>query len=115
VAGGLQGGTGRAVVNPGTPHEQKLAPLSDGTVLRRGDVLLLETGGGGGHGHPFDRPPERVLQDVRDGFVSAAAARRDYGVAISGDAVDFAATRSLRTRRPGEKAFHRKGYVDAVG
>ena len=80
VGGGMRGGTGRAVVNPGTPHERKLAPLSDGTVLRRGDILLLETGGGGGHGHPFDRPAEQVLQDVRDGFVSVAAARRDYGV-----------------------------------
>jgi N-methylhydantoinase B len=65
VGGGMRGGTGRAVVNPGTPHERKLAPLSDGTVLRRGDILLLETGGGGGQGHPLDRPAEQVLQDVR--------------------------------------------------
>ena len=60
-------------------------------------------------------PPERVLQDVRDGFVSVAAARHDYGVAITGDAVDLAATRSLRAPRPAGKAFHRKGYVDAIG
>jgi N-methylhydantoinase B len=103
VAGGMRGGTGRAVINPGTRHERKLAPLSDGTVLRPGDVLLLETGGGGGHGHPFDRPPERVLQDVRDGFVSLEAARRDYGVAIIRDAVDDAGTHQLRARR-GETA-----------
>jgi N-methylhydantoinase B len=115
VAGGLQGGVGRAVVNPGTPHEKFLAPLSDGTVLRRGDILLLETGGGGGHGHPFDRVAERVLQDVRDGFVSVEAARRDYGVMIAGNAVDEAATRAHRTARPAMKAFHRKGYVDAIG
>ena len=96
IGGGMCGGTGRAVVNPDTPRERKLAPLSDGTVLRRGDILLLETGGGGGHGHPFDRLAEQVLQDVRDGFVSVAAARRDYGVSIAGDALDEAATRSLR-------------------
>jgi N-methylhydantoinase B len=115
AAGGLQGGTGRAVVNPGTPHEQALAPLSDGTVLRRGDILLLETGGGGGHGHPFDRPRELVLQDIRNGFVSREAALRDYGVAVSGDAVDEAATTELRHRRPAAKAFHRRGYVDVIG
>jgi N-methylhydantoinase B len=97
VAGGMRGGTGRAVVNPGTSREKVLAPLSDGTVLRRGDILLLETGGGGGHGHPFERSADQVLQDVRDGFVSIAAARRDYGVAIAGDAVDRDATQSLRT------------------
>jgi N-methylhydantoinase B len=96
VGGGMPGGTGRAVVNPGTPRERQLAPLSDGTVLRRGDILLLETGGGGGQGHPFDRPAEQVLQDVRDGFVSIGAARRDYGVAIAGDATDESATCSLR-------------------
>jgi N-methylhydantoinase B len=115
VAGGMQGGTGRALVNPGTPHERKLAPLSDGTVLRCGDILLLETGGGGGHGHPFDRPAERVLQDIRNGFVSLEAARRDYGVAIADDAVDRQATGVLRATRPAAKAFHRKGYVDAIG
>jgi len=95
-AGGKCGGTGRAVVNPGTPHEQLLAPLSDGTVLRRGDIVLLETGGGGGYGNPFDRPVERVVQDTRDGFVSLAAACRDYGVAIVDDAVDVVRTRALR-------------------
>jgi N-methylhydantoinase B len=99
VGGGMRGGTGRAVVNAGTSREQKLAPLSDGTVLRRGDILLLETGGGGGHGDPFERPAECVLQDVLDGFVSVAAARRDYGVAIAGDAVDEAGTHALRTRQ----------------
>jgi N-methylhydantoinase B len=115
VAGGLQGGTGRAVVNPGTAKELVLAPLSDGTVLRRGDVLLLETGGGGGHGHPFDRPDARVLEDIADGFVSVEAARRDYGVLVREGAVDEVATEALRARRPAAKAFHRGGYVDAIG
>src|SRR5690349_14416843 len=96
VAGGMAGGTGRAVVNPGTTREQVLAALSDGTVLRRGDILLLETGGGGGHGHPFERGAEQVLQDVRDGFVSPAAAQRDYGVMIDEDTIDADATRLLR-------------------
>ncbi len=100
VGGALRGGTGRAVVNPGTPRERVLPPLSDGTVLKRGDILLLETGGGGGHGHPFERPAEQVLSDVCDGFVSVAAARRDYGVAIHDDELDVAATQTLRTMLP---------------
>ena len=115
VAGGLNGGTGRAVLNPGTPHQRLLPPLSDGTVLRRGDILLLETGGGGGHGHPFDRPAEQVLQDIADGFISADAAQHDYGVVVVNDAIDEAATCALRAKRPPAKAFHRKEYVDAIG
>ena len=81
---------------PGTPHERILAPLSDGTVLRRGDILLLETGGGGGHGHPFDRPAEQVLQDVRDGFVSVGGGTARLRRGDRRRALDEAATRSLR-------------------
>ncbi|WP_200305317.1 hydantoinase B/oxoprolinase family protein [Paracraurococcus ruber] len=114
VAGGKNGGSGRAVVNPGTPEERLLPPLSDGTVLRRGDLLRLETGGGGGWGHPFDRPAEQVLQDVRGGFVSPAAALRDYGVAIRDGVVDAARTAALRAQRPAAGLFHRHGYADAV-
>ncbi len=114
VAGGLNGGSGRAVVNPGTPGERVLAPLSDGTVLKRGDVLRLETGGGGGWGHPFARDPALVLADVKGGAVSAEAAARDYGVVIRDGAVDAAATAARREGRGEVKLFHRKGYVDAV-
>jgi N-methylhydantoinase B len=47
--------------------------------------------------------------------VSLEAARRDYGVVITDDAVDRQATDALRATRPAAKAFHRKGYVDAIG
>ena len=114
IAGGMAGGAGRAVVNPGTNHERLLGPLSDGNVLRKGDVLRIETGGGGGHGHPFDRPPEKVLEDVLGGFVSVDAARRLYGVAIGAGAVDRTDTARLRTNRPATGAFHRHGYVDRL-
>jgi len=115
VAGGLAGGTGRAVVNPDTERECVLAPLSDGTMLRRGDVLLIETGGGGGHGHPFDRPAAQVAQDIRDGFVSIEAARHDYGVIVRDGVLDYAATAALRATKPSMRAFHRHEYVDAIG
>ena len=106
VTGGLSGGSGRAVVNPGRAEERLLAPLSDGTVLRRGDVLLLETGGGGGHGHPFERAPELVLQDVLNGFVSVRAAKERYGVVVADDSVDAPATAARRARRPEAGGFH---------
>ena len=109
------GRLGRVVVNPGTNHERALAPLSDGNVLRHGDVLRIETGGGGGHGHPFDRPPEHVAEDVAGGFVTAEAAQRLYGVALVDGAIDKAATARLRARRPETKAFHRHAYVDSLG
>ena len=113
-AGGMGGGPGRAVVNPGTSRERALAPLSDGNMLYRGDVLRIETGGGGGHGHPFDRPAQRVADDVADGFVSAEAARDLYGVVLRDGEVDRPATEARRAARPDSLRFHRTGYRDAA-
>ncbi|MCX7375156.1 MAG: hydantoinase B/oxoprolinase family protein [Alphaproteobacteria bacterium] len=112
--GGLSGGTGRAIVNPGRPNERLLRPLSDGNKVKKGDILRIETGGGGGHGHPYDRPPEAVLQDVADGFVSVEAAARLYGVIIREGVPDPAATAAARATRPASRAFHRVEYVDAL-
>jgi N-methylhydantoinase B len=114
MAGGMAGGAGRVVVNPGSNHERILQPLSDGNMLKKGDVLRIETGGGGGYGHPYDRPSESVLDDVLGGFVTPKAARDLYGVAINSDEVDPDLTRRLRTKRPDVKAFHRHGYVDSL-
>jgi N-methylhydantoinase B len=54
--------------------------------------------GGGGYGDAWSRPAEAVLRDVRDGLVSLAGARRDYGVVLApdGHSVDAAATADLR-------------------
>jgi N-methylhydantoinase B len=114
AAGGLSGGVARAVVNPGRPDERVLPPLSDGNILRRGDVLRIETGGGGGRGHPFDRDPQDVLRDVLEGYVSIEAAQTQYGVVIREQRVDDAATDQLRRERPAASAFHRKGALDAL-
>jgi N-methylhydantoinase B len=105
IAGGMSGGVGQAVVNPGTPQERVLASLSDGNMLKHGDILRIETGGGGGYGHPHDRPPETVLRDVLGGFVSREAAERLYGVAIRDFEVDAVTTAALRANRPPTRAL----------
>ncbi|MEX0408988.1 hydantoinase B/oxoprolinase family protein [Aquibium sp. LZ166] len=114
IDGGMGGGTGRAIVNPGTQNERLLAPLSDGNRLVRGDILRMETGGGGGYGHPFDRPAGKVLEDVLGGYVSREAAARLYGVVLSGNGVDELATTRARTLRPATRRFHRTEYVDVL-
>jgi len=109
-AGGKSAGVGGAWVNPGTSNERVIPPLSDGTVLTKGDVLRIHTGGGGGMGHPYDRPAESVHEDVLGGFVTAAAARNEYGVVITDDVLDPASTEALRQDRPAVMAFHRNTY-----
>jgi N-methylhydantoinase B len=114
TAGGKSGGTARAIINPGRNSEVILAPLSDGNKLRKGDVLRIETGGGGGRGHPYDRPPSAVLRDVLEGYVSIDAARRDYGVMIAEGELDLPATLATRRDRPAAANFHRMDYVDEL-
>jgi N-methylhydantoinase B len=70
-------------------------------------VLRYINRGGGGWGDPLSREPERVLIDVRDGYVTVTGAARDYAVVVVGDAdedpeglvVDEAATALLRASR----------------
>ena len=50
-------------------------------LIARGQRVRLETPGGGGFGDPRRRDPARVARDVAMGYVSPAAARRDYGAA----------------------------------
>jgi len=79
AAGGKPGALGSLTLNPGTPGEQALPSRFSGVKLMRGDMLKFERAGGGGLGDPYARPFEAVLSDVLDGYVSRAAAIRDYG------------------------------------
>jgi N-methylhydantoinase B len=73
-----------AIVNPGTPHERTAG--GHYRFVKDGDVLVNNSGGGGGWGDPFERDPVRVLEDVRDGYVSLQAALDAYGVSLDTDA-----------------------------
>src|SRR5438093_7768865 len=78
------------------------------TEIDKGDSFLIETAGGGGFWSPLERPAERVLSDVRSGYVSLEAARRDYGVVIQQQgrrfSLDVEATTALRRSRNQEKS-----------
>jgi N-methylhydantoinase B len=114
VNGGHSGRPGRIVVNPGTPEERELKPLSDNNRLRQGDLLRVMTSGGGGWGHPFDRPATRVREDVLDGFVSCERALTDYSIVLDPQSleVDEVETAKLRKDRRSETAmFHRGRYL----
>jgi N-methylhydantoinase B len=83
------------------PYGQPVHPTAAGSALR------YLNHGGGGWGNPFEREPERVQRDVRDGYVSIEGAARDYGVVVIGDPesdpeglrIDLEATALLRTGR----------------
>jgi len=74
--------------------------------LKPGDAFRVRSGGGGGYGSPFERPVVEVQADVRQGYVSAAAAADLYGVVIDPDTLepDLVATERLRASRRSARA-----------
>ena len=68
--------------------------------LADGAVVSSVTGTGGGFGDPLEREPERVREDVLDGYVTVEEARDDYGVALDPASLelDEAETARLRAR-----------------
>ena len=62
-----------------------------------GAAAIVRTGGGGGWGDPLDREPALVQNDVAEGLISSAAARKYYGVALRRNlSLDENATQALR-------------------
>jgi N-methylhydantoinase B len=96
---------------PGGPSMNTLWRNGDETLLptmpmealqlKQGDVFAHIAAGGGGFGAALERPAGQVLEDVRDGKVSVAAAAELYGVVIAADGLtlDADATAALRDSR----------------
>jgi len=100
LEGGGPGVTATTLVK--APGESEFhPPTSQPLTWPAGTEVLYMTAGGGGWGNPLERDPERVLRDVREGYVSAEKAHELYGVVLDADErrVDEAATRALRARR----------------
>ncbi|MBF6570108.1 MAG: hydantoinase B/oxoprolinase family protein [Candidatus Binataceae bacterium] len=53
-----------------------------GFELRRGDIVRVETAGGGGYGDPLGRDPARVAADVALGYLSGMQAQQRFGVVL---------------------------------
>ena len=103
--GGMPAKPFRVILNRGKPNERELRKI-DSLSVDKGDSVTFLSPGGGGYGDPFERDPEAVCRDVRLGFVSREAARRDYGVAIAEDgSVAASETATLRSAaRPQREA-----------
>ena len=54
--------------------------------VNEGNVIRIHTGNGGGYGDPKSRSREAVLEDIRNGFVTADRARDIYDLVSWGSA-----------------------------
>ena len=94
--GGLPGTVGAVVLSNGEhPH-----PKSRYTIHPRQTVTIRLPGGGGFYS-PLERDPSRVLEDVKQGYVSVDAAQEEYGVIVDEKSmvVDEERTKEERLKR----------------
>ena len=97
---GLFGGSAarpaKYILNPETANRELPSKIT--LQLQPGDVVSVQTPGGGGCQPAWQRSPELVAADVALGKVSVARAREAYGVVVQPETflVDQTATAALR-------------------
>ena len=97
--GGEPGAMAELIINPKGSDELRLpSHTHDQVELAAGSRVLALTSGSPGFGDALSREAEAVAKDVREGFVSVAAARERYGVVFGpeADIIDGEATFALR-------------------
>lgn len=105
IAGGGPGAPNELRLCVGGPNEHVVESTAFYVDHKPGERYAYRYGGGGGWGDPFERDPQKVLDDVLDEYVSQEAAERDYGVVLRGSLaeltleIDWAETEARRARR----------------
>ena len=67
MLGGADGKTGRYVLNPDTDAERVMPNKLSNYRINAGDVISMQTPGGGGYGDPAQRDPKLIERDRREG------------------------------------------------
>jgi len=83
INGGLPSLPHGVWLNKGSEQERFLGAVFSNVPVGPGDTFTRPSAGGGGFGDPLERDPERVKEDVADGYVSIKRALEDYGVVVN--------------------------------
>ncbi len=87
VQGGGEARPGRITVLKAATGKEEPRGKESAYELGAGDLVTVETGGGGGWGPPRERSLDLVQRDLDAGYISQSAAERDYGVTIGPDGI----------------------------
>lgn len=102
-------------VNQGQEGERYLGSLFSGVPLQQGDTVQRPSAGGGGLGDPLKRDTQAVLNDVIEGYVSIARAKKDYGVIveeIDADLCEYRLDDQASLAERARIASHRKAWLE---
>ena len=94
--GGMPGRCASQHVRTKAAGEGAPLPPYGHVTVEPGDTVVSVSCSGGGYGSPLERDPERVRDDVDEGWITAGRARDVYGVVLVDGSVDAEATAGLR-------------------
>ena len=84
---GISGGTNGypvcvSIESGGRVKSLDVPGKATGYIIRKGDLVVMESAGGGGYGDPLSRPTLEVARDNMANYVSSDHAKSVYGVCI---------------------------------
>ncbi len=88
VDGGTNGAPNYCVIYK-QGDEPRIVRKVAAVKLKKGDLVSLRSGGGGGWGDSLERDPELVRLDVKNEYITLKDAREIYGVVLDPDTLDI--------------------------
>ncbi|WP_299267346.1 hydantoinase B/oxoprolinase family protein [Halorientalis sp.] len=108
ILGGKPGAPSKAtkITEDGATEDLPILTM-DVIPIEPNETIVGRWAGGGGYGNPYERDPDRVRKDVKEGVVSIEQAAQDYGVVVeetgNGLEIDQEATANRRGKTEAEQ------------
>jgi len=83
LGGGTQGSKNYTKMIFADGHEPEVFGKTAQYHMKKGDVARLITATGGGYGNPMERPVEKVVEDLKNGYITPEIAEKGYGVLVN--------------------------------
>jgi N-methylhydantoinase B len=77
INGGSTGEPNSSTLNNDDKPERSVTKESN-IALKKGDTIVFRTAGGGGYGDPHKRSSEKILEDIKQGYISLENAVKIY-------------------------------------
>lgn len=81
LLGGESGSANHVIIARANGEKERYSVVT-GLTLNTNDIIRVMSGTGAGWGNPLERPVEKVVEDVKNGYVTPEAAEKSYGVVV---------------------------------